>query len=148
KDGTCVLDFANDPDQVRDAFSRYYTATRLNETTDPNQLYDLEARLKRPGFYLASDLAAFREAFYKGGRLMDRVQATLRPVVERYDKGEEEERIDFRSALAEYVRLYAFLAQVLTFQDEDLEALYQFARLLYRALPVPREEQPRELRHF
>jgi len=43
------------------------------------------------------------------------------------------------------VRLYAFLAQVLTFADADLEKLYVFARHLRRLLPADREELPREV---
>jgi hypothetical protein len=43
------------------------------------------------------------------------------------------------------VRLYAFLAQVLTFADADLEKLYVFARHLRRLLPADREALPREV---
>jgi hypothetical protein len=43
------------------------------------------------------------------------------------------------------VRLYAFLAQVLTFADADLEKLYAFARHLRRLLPPDRGELPREV---
>ena len=43
------------------------------------------------------------------------------------------------------MRLYAFLAQVLTFADADLEKLYVFARHLRRLLPADREELPVEV---
>jgi hypothetical protein len=43
------------------------------------------------------------------------------------------------------VRLYAFLAQILTFADADLEKLYAFARHLRRLLPADRAELPREV---
>ena len=43
------------------------------------------------------------------------------------------------------MRLYAFLSQVLTFADPDLEKLYVFARHLRPLLPVAREELPREV---
>src|SRR5712691_7369077 len=57
----------------------------------------------------------------------------------------EDERQDFRGQLTDYVRLYAFLAQVLTFADADLEKLYVFARHLRRLLPADRAELPREV---
>ena len=44
------------------------------------------------------------------------------------------------------MRLYAFLSQVLTFADVDLEKLYVFARHLRRLLPADRDEPPREVR--
>ena len=43
------------------------------------------------------------------------------------------------------MRLYAFLSQVLTFADADLEKLYVFARHLRRLLPADRAELPREV---
>jgi len=43
------------------------------------------------------------------------------------------------------VRLYAFLSQVLTFADPDLEKLYVFSRHLRRLLPADRAELPREV---
>jgi hypothetical protein len=52
---------------------------------------------------------------------------------------------DFRGQLTDYVRLYAFLAQVLTFADADLEKLYVFARHMRRLLPADRAELPREV---
>ena len=43
------------------------------------------------------------------------------------------------------MRLYAFLSQVLTFTDADLEKLYVFGRLLLRKLPVKRDQLPVEI---
>jgi len=51
--------------------------------------------------------------------------------------------VDFRGQLTNYVRLYAFLSQILPFVDADLEKLYVFARLLRRYLPTDRAELPR-----
>ncbi len=39
KRGTTVLDFANESDEIKDAFEPYYEATLLSEATDPNLLY-------------------------------------------------------------------------------------------------------------
>ena len=44
------------------------------------------------------------------------------------------ERQEFKSKLSSYIRLYAFLSQLISFQDVDLERLYLFARLLIRML--------------
>ena len=43
------------------------------------------------------------------------------------------------------MRLYAFLSQIITFTDADLEKLYVFGRLLLRKLPVKRDELPVEI---
>ena len=46
---------------------------------------------------------------------------------------------DFRDALGQFCRLYAFLAQVMPFTDDDLEKLYLYGRLLERRLPARQE---------
>jgi len=66
-------------------------------------------------------------------------------VVDRFKEAPEEERADFRGQLTDYVRLYAFLSQVITFVDTDLEKLYVFGRLLLRRLPVTLERLPVEI---
>jgi hypothetical protein len=69
----------------------------------------------------------------------------LTPIADRAGELSPEEQHDFRGELNDYVRLYAFLAQVLTFADVDLEKLYVFARHLRRLLPTDREELPRDV---
>ena len=54
KDGTMVLDFANEADAIKAAFEPYFETTLLSEATDPNLLYDSRTRLDefpglRPG---------------------------------------------------------------------------------------------------
>ncbi len=108
----------------------------------------MESRLRQFGWFTAADVAAFGAAFYAPRLAMDKVHAALRPVVERYEAGEEDEQREFRGRLADYTRLYSFLGQVLTFEDAELERFHQFCRFLLRLLPAPREEQPRELQHY
>jgi type I restriction enzyme R subunit len=43
-------------------------------------------------------------------------------------------RANIRGKLRDYRRLYAFLAQLITFTDTDLEKLYPFSRLLLRKI--------------
>jgi type I restriction enzyme, R subunit len=69
----------------------------------------------------------------------------LDPVVEGYRSREEDEKANFRKHLGDYVRIYAFLSQILTFSDVNLEKLYQFTRFLLRKLPVSRERLPVEI---
>lgn len=88
---------------------------------------------------------AFARIYFDRGASQDQLCAALEPMRERFVALTPEERHDFRQQLGEYVRLYAFLAQVLTFADADLEKLYIFARSLRRLLPVDREELPREV---
>jgi type I restriction enzyme R subunit len=148
KTDTCVLDFADNAERVKEGFGRYYGQTSLAEATDPNDLHKVESALKKYGFFFAADVEAFAAAFYKPRAVMEKVYAALKPVVDRVATGEEEDQREFRGQLNRYAELYAFLGQVISFADPDLEQLYQFCRCLLRLLPVPREDQPRELKKF
>ena len=145
KPGTMVLDFANESDDIQAAFQPYYETTILSEATDPNLLYEIQTRLKAFPVYTDEDVEAFARVFFADGTTLDQLYAALAPVVARFSDLQEDERQDFRGQITDYVRLYSFLAQVLTFLDADLEKLYVFARHLRRLLSVEREELPREI---
>jgi len=145
KKGTMVLDFANEADEIKTAFEPYYETTLLSEATDPNLLYEIQTRLTAFPVYTETDVDAFAKVYFDAKATQDRLYAVLAPVVERFQGISEQERQDFRGQLTDYVRLYAFLAQVLTFADADLEKLYVFARHLRRLLPADRAELPREV---
>jgi len=145
KEGTAVLDFANQADEIRAAFEPYYEATLLSEATDPNLLYEIQGRLLDFGVFAEAEVEAFAKIYFDERASQDQLYAALGPARERFTEIAPEEQHDFRGQLTDYARLYAFLAQVLTFADPDLEKLYVFARHLRRLLPAPREELPREV---
>ena len=145
KPGTMVLDFANESDDIQAAFQPYFETTILSEATDPNLLYEIQTRLKTFPVFADEDVESFARVFFAGDTTLDQLYAVLSPVVARFSDLQEGERQDFRGQVTDYVRLYSFLAQVLTFLDADLEKLYVFARHLRRLLSVEREELPREI---
>src|SRR5207249_10439747 len=58
KKGTMVLDFANEADAIQAAFEPYYETTLLSEATDPNLLYETQARLAAFPVYPEADVEA------------------------------------------------------------------------------------------
>ena len=145
KKGTLVLDFANEADAIKAAYEPYYETTLLSEATDPNLLYEIQSRLDGFPVYTKADVDAFAGAYFGAKDKQDRLYARLAPVEARFRLLAPDEQQDFRGQLTDYVRLYAFLSQVLTFSDADLEKLYVFARYLRRRIPANREELPREV---
>jgi len=145
KKGTMVLDFANEADEIKAAFEPFYETTLLSEATDPNLLYEVQTRLAAFPVYTQADVEGFAKIYFDPKAMQDRLYAALAPVVERFRALSADEQHDFRGQITDYVRLYAFLAQVLTFADADLEKLYVFSRHLRRLLPAGREELPREV---
>ncbi len=145
KTETFVLDFANEAEDIQKAFQVYYDRAILSEGTDPNLLYDLQAQLGDFGFYDSSDIDRFAAVYYAPEATQDKLHAVLAPAISRYSQAAETEQFEFRSKLKEWQRLYAFLSQVVTFADADLEKFYEFSRLLLRKLPISRERLPADI---
>lgn len=142
KTNTMVLDFVNRVEDIEKAFAPYYEATFLSQATDPNKLYDLQTELEDFHLYTAEQVAEIAELYLRKGEKAARLQPLLRAVVGKYSYiAEVEERIRFKHLMHAYINTYAFLSQVITFRDAELERLYLFARLLIRALP---KEKTRE----
>ena len=51
KTDTFVLDFVNDPDDIRKSFQPYYQGTILTEETDPNHLYTVQQEIEKHNLY-------------------------------------------------------------------------------------------------
>ncbi|MBI4677160.1 MAG: type I restriction endonuclease subunit R [Elusimicrobia bacterium] len=146
KEETMVLDFSNEPGQIQKAFADYYDKTLLKEGTDPNLLYDLQNRLADFHFYDRNDVERFASVWFDPKATQEKLHSALVPVVDRFRDAEDGEKVDFRGQLNDFVRLYAFLSQVITFVDTDLEKLYNFGRMLLRKLPLPEIVLPVEIR--
>ena len=131
-----VLDFVNDPENIRDAFAPYYDRTELLETSDPYHLEELKHELDSTQVYFQSEVEAFAQVFYlppaKQRRDADhpRMQAQLQPARDRFTALDEEEQTAFRDRLGAFVNLYAFLSQIIPYADADLERLSSFGRAL------------------
>lgn len=145
KRGTSVIDFANEADEIKEAFEPYYETTLLSEATDPNLLYELQNKLADFSVFMNSEIEAFAKRYFDAKATQDQLYSILNPVVARFNELSKEDRAGFRSELTDYIRLYGFLSQLLTFSDADLEKLYVFARYLRRLLPTDREPLPLEV---
>ncbi len=140
KEETFVLDFFNKPEEIEAAFAPYYEKTIIGEQAEPGQLYELQAKLDAHQVYYKNEIEDFCRIFYKPRRKQTgadhaKMNACIDPAVKRFSKRDEEERDEFRKSLAAYRNLYSFLAQVIPFQDTDLEKLYSYVRLLLTKLP-------------
>lgn len=129
KDGTFVLDFVNDAQDIRDAFADYHVRT-VAPPSDPNLLYDTRHALDEYGVLDPGEAAALAGLLLAPEVDHPRVHAALTPALERFAALADEERERFRDALARFVRAYAFLSQIVSFADTALERDYLFARAL------------------
>lgn len=143
KEDTFVLDFVNKREDILAAFQPYYEQTQLTDTTDPNKLYDLKNKLDSFKVIYQSDIDTFCAVFFKNKDLHNKrehayLNALVDVAVARFNAIEKEEyKEDFVNTLGVFVRLYAFLAQIMPFQDIELEKFYAYSRLLLKKLPGP-----------
>lgn len=140
KEDTFVLDFVNDTQEILDAFQPYYEQTAIGERADPKQLYELQARLDAQQVYYKAEVEEFCKIFYKPRKSQTpadhaKMNACIDPAVNRFIQLEEGTQEEFRKVLVAYRNLYAFLSQVIPFQDSDLEKLYSYIRFLLAKLP-------------
>jgi type I restriction enzyme R subunit len=145
KDAPFVLDFVNDAENIYRAFKPYYDRTELREASDPAMLERLKHELDQVQVYHWSEVEAFGRIFYKPLEHQAKADHAhmvqhLQPAVDRF-KGltEEEKRQDFREKLSAYVKLYAFLSQIIPYADRELEMLYSYGRFLLPYLPLDRD---------
>jgi len=132
KSDTFVLDFANDAEDIQEAFRPFYTQTTASPT-DPNLLYNLQRRIMDSGLVNPVEVTSAVEAIRIGGaRGNAALNAAIDPTVDRWNALDEDdaEKEGFRTAVRDYVRAYAFLGQIVPYQDTELEALYYFAKFL------------------
>ncbi len=142
KSRTFVLDFANEEGDIYKAFKPYYETTPVGKNADPHRLSELQHRLLEWAIFTPADVTAFAKVWYRPKRQHSvsdhrEMNAVLDAVVQRFKDREEEEREEFRGQLTAYRNLYAFLSQIIPYQDPELEQLYSFVRNLLSKLPPP-----------
>lgn len=142
QDDLFVLDFANEAEEIQEAFRPFFEAT-VTTPSDPNLIYDAQRAVLDHQLLVESEMEAFTAEYVRAQRdagdrvAWDRVHAELYrltdPARDRFAQllDEEPERADeFRSELRDYIRKYGFLAQVVGFAERSLEQLYVYGKML------------------
>ena len=140
-----VLDFVNDPEDIRSAFKPYFDQTQLLEESDPYRLEELKHELDQMQVYHWSEVEAFAQAFFSAGAgsvksVHSQLVSLLQPAVERFRELDEENQQEFRDRLQAFVNLYAFLSQIIPYGDHDHERLSAFGRALLPLVRPDRED--------
>ncbi|WP_368293778.1 type I restriction endonuclease subunit R [Dehalobacter sp. TBBPA1] len=141
KTETFILDFVNSREDILNAFQDYYQETGIDETTDPNTIYDIKNVLDSFMLYTDSEIDAFAKVFFKetknqGNIDLARLNSFIDPAIDRYNAlTEERNKVDFKGALSKFIRLYSFLAHIIKLGDENLHKFYAYAKCLLRKLP-------------
>jgi type I restriction enzyme R subunit len=141
KSDTFVLDFFNERDEIFEAFKPYYGDTEIGEMPDPHQLYAMQHELEASPVIDKAEITQFCEIWFRKRREPTagehkQLNGIIDRAIERYTAvGEDEKQEAFKGKLVSFRNLYAFLAQIIPYQDSDLEKLYAYGRFLLTKLP-------------
>ncbi len=119
KEAPFVLDFVNEAEDIYRAFKPYYDATSLQETSDPALLEQIKHDLDGMQIYHWNEVEAFARIFYRSPDKQNpadhaHLQRHLQPAVDRFKASSDEaQRSAFRDKLNGYVKVYAFLSQII-----------------------------------
>ena len=144
KEDTYVLDFVNAPEDIKKSFEPFYTATELIRPVDVNGVYNFRNDIAQ--YHLWSPIE--EDAIYKlatstkgDKNRLGKLSNAFKPIVDRFLDLDEETRFTVRSLVKNFVRFYAYMAQVERTYDRDLYKTYMFCDLLYRLLPKTPHEK-------
>lgn len=140
KEDTFVLDFVNKPEDIYKAFKPYYEETPIGETADPQQLNDLCYQLYEWQLFSQDDVNQWCEIWFRPktsltGSEHKKLNTLLDPIIDKYKALQDPEKELFKTQLTSFRNLYLFLAQIIPYQDSELEKLYAYGRFLLKKLP-------------
>ncbi len=146
KDEVFVLDFVNDPESIQKDFQPYFTSTVLSEATDPNILYDLKRDILSAGIFDMEQIRQHYSLLLSGNQSNQAVVAgLLDEAVQNWEELDDDDKEAFRDKVVDFVRKYAFIAQLFDFGDANLEEFYEYTRNLAKKLPKAKDPMPTEI---
>lgn len=138
KKDTYVLDFVNKAEDIQKDFQRYYKTTILSRETDVNKLSDKLAICDNSMIYEEEEIDLFYNKYWKGAS-REEVDPILDVCVQRFNElaedGDNEQQIEVKSAMKQFVRLYEFLTALMDIRRIDWEKKNTFFHFLLRKLP-------------
>ena len=137
KQDTFVLDFANDPEMIREAFQRYYKTTILEGESDVNKLNDLTETIEGFNFYTHDDVETVANLKLMGtDEDRPKIDSVIDAVVVRFkEELNEDQQIKCKSAIKNYNRCYPFFSAIMPYESPEWEKQYVFYSFLIKKLP-------------
>lgn len=146
KEDTYVLDFVNDPEAIRKAFSRFYTETSLSEQINTDLLYKVEKEIRDFGLYDESDIEKAASIVFadgkKGKDAQGQLASVLKPAIIRYGELDQEQRYQVRRKVRSFCKWYSYITQIVRMFDKDLHKEYvylSYLRHMLKAEKIPVE---------
>eukprot|EP00752_Nemacystus_decipiens_P000235 g235.t1 len=163
---TYILDFVNEPMDVLAAFKPFYETAELAGITDPEQVFNLKAKLDATGYYDEQEVERVVKIELDPKASQAQLEAAIVPVADRLlkqykaakaakqaaeekkdweaaqdAKGQLDVLIQFKGDIGAYIRLYTFLSQMFDYGMTSVEKRAIFFRRLLPLLEFGRERE-------
>lgn len=139
KNDTFILDFVNTAEDIQEAFQPFYQETSLSQEVNVDLIYKLQKELQDYNLYSANDIKAFCKIYYSGKKqdnaTMGKMTSALKPVQDRYNKLQSDDRYNFRRQIRSYIKWYGYISQVCRMFDAEMQKEYAFCSYLLNLLP-------------
>lgn len=138
-----VLDFCNTTEDIKKAFEPFYTATSLSSATDVNVLHELKESLDSVGVYDWTEIEQFNTLFFQNA-LADKISPIVDICADRFTSDlelDDEVKADFKIKAKQFVKIYAQVACILSFENIRWEKLYWFLKFLIPKLKLKSKNQ-------
>lgn len=125
-----VLDFANDYDEIQDAFAPYYTTTLLASDLTPSKIKEMLTSLEGYNIIDPLDVDRANELIFKKrkGLITSNEQKSLLMSLNnsnrRLKEFRESQQREFVSRMKNFKRFYEYLIQVSSYEDIDVHKFY------------------------
>lgn len=102
KENTYILDFVNDPADIKKAFSAYYTDAELEDITDPNLIDDCQIKLDEftlpngEKVYYQDDIENVMKANFIDNK-PDQIMVALQPSIRRFSQIQTKLKSDYKT---------------------------------------------------
>lgn len=137
---TYVLDFVNDVDRIREAFQQFYQETSLDEEINFDLIYTTQKILRDFKVYTAEDIEAVSQIYFdpdvrKANATQGKISNILKPVADKYNLLNQEQRYQFRREARAFVKWYNYISQITRMFDKELHKEYILCSYLAKLLP-------------
>ena len=126
------------PEEIKKSFEPFYKGTELIKPVDVNYVYTFRQDIQMYHLWSEADEQRFYDLLSGIEKQKDRLGAlsnAFKSTIARYEALDEEKRFAVRSKIKNFIRFYAYMAQIERTYDKSLYKAYVYADYLYRLLP-------------
>lgn len=139
KEDTFILDFVNDPEEIRLSFLPFYKVTVLDNDIEPNEIYGLARDILDRKVIDQEDVKTFTDIYYQDQHSkidISTMNNCIDNSVKRTIDFTRDETIEFKNLISKFINLYTLIIQVAPFIDTEMHRLNIYLRFLIKKIEI------------